>query len=130
MIAMIAAVPGLSFSPRPFSSPLSTLCLANLPTMPPAAAPTATDGEQRRRRQADEHADAAAPAHALAAEVVAGLRDADLAALVVLDEDQALALDLLVLDELHEPVEVLLGRLDGRIRGHDERERVAHGVPP
>ena len=40
-IAMIAAVPGLSFSPSPCSSPLSTLCLANLPTMPPAAAPTA-----------------------------------------------------------------------------------------
>ena len=40
-MAMIAAVPGLSLSPRPLSRPLSTLCLANLPTMPPAAAPTA-----------------------------------------------------------------------------------------
>ena len=68
--------------------------------------------EQRRRGEADQDADAAAPAHALAAEVVAGLRDADLAALVVLDEDHAVALDLLVLDELHELVEVLLGRLD------------------
>jgi hypothetical protein len=83
-------------------------------------------GEQRRRRQADQDADAAAPAHALAAEVVAGLRDADPAVLVVLDEDHALALDLLVLDELDQPVEVLLGRLDGLVAGHDHIEPVSH----
>ena len=87
-------------------------------------------GQQRRRGQADQDAHAAAPAHALAAEVVAGLRDADLAALVVLDEDDALALDLLVLDELHQPIEVLLGRLDALIAGHDDRERVAHWSLP
>ena len=86
-------------------------------------------GEQRRRGQADEDADAAAPAHALAAEVVAGLRDADLAALVVLDEDDALALDLLVLDELHQPVEILLGRLDGRVAGHDDARTRRSRVP-
>ena len=56
-------------------------------------------GEQRRRRQADEHADAAAPAEALAAEVVAGLADVDLAVRVALDEDHALGPDLLLLDE-------------------------------
>jgi hypothetical protein len=83
-------------------------------------------GQQRWSREADEHAHAAAPAHALAAEMVTGLGHADLAALVVLDEDEALALDLLVLDESHEPVEVLLGRLGGRVRGHDDRECVAH----
>lgn len=42
-IATIAAVPGLNFSPRPSSSPLPTLCRANLPTRPPAAAPTAIE---------------------------------------------------------------------------------------
>ena len=83
-------------------------------------------GQQRRSREADQHSYAAAPAHALTSEVVARLRDADLAALVVLDEDEPLALDLLVLDELHQPVEVLLGRLDGLIAGHDERECVTH----
>ena len=42
-MAMMAAVPGLSFSPRPLSMPLSTLWCMNLPTTPPAAAPTATE---------------------------------------------------------------------------------------
>ena len=41
-MARMAAMPGLSFSPRPLSIPLSSLCLANLPTSAPAAAPTAT----------------------------------------------------------------------------------------
>ena len=50
-MAMIAAVPGLSLSPRPFSMPLLTLCWANLPATAPAAAPTAIEasngGEKR-----------------------------------------------------------------------------------
>ena len=84
-------------------------------------------GEQRRSREADEHAHTAAPAHALAAEVVAGLRDADLAALVVLYEDETFALDCLVLDERDERVEVLLGRFKCRVGCQDQIERVAHG---
>ena len=50
-MAMMAAVPGWSLSPRPCSIPLSTLCLANLPARPPTAPPTTTDassgGENR-----------------------------------------------------------------------------------
>jgi hypothetical protein len=83
--------------------------------------------EQGRREQADQEADAAAPAQALAAQVVARLGHGDLATLVFFDEDDAFALDLLALDQLHEPVKVLLGRLDGRVAGHDDVIRVAHG---
>ena len=69
-------------------------------------------GQHRRGDQTDEETDAAAPAHALAAQVVAGLVDDDLALLVFLDQDHAVGLDLLALDELHQRVEVLLRRLD------------------
>ena len=86
-------------------------------------------GEQRRSRQADEHADAAAPAQALAAEVVAGLADVDLAVHVALDEDHALGADLLLLDERYQRVEVLLGRLQRRIGCHDHVVAVTHGLP-
>ena len=86
-------------------------------------------GQERRSREADEHADAAAPAEALAAEVVAGLADVDLAVRVALDEDHALGADLLLLDERYQPVEVLLGRLRCRIRGHDHVVAVTHGLP-
>ncbi len=86
-------------------------------------------GEQRRRRQADEHADAAAPAEALTAEVVAGLADVDLAVRVALDEDHALGADLLRLDQRYQGVEVLLRRLRRRIRGHDHVVGVTHGLP-
>ena len=110
--------------------PLSTLCLANLPTHAAGGGADGDRAEQRRREEADDDADAAAPAQALAAEVVAGLADLDLAVGVVRDEDHALGPDLLVLDELHEPVEVLLGRLDGRVAGHDDVEGVAHRSSP
>ena len=42
------------------------------------------------------------------------------------DEDHALGLDLLVLDELHQLVEVLLGRLERRVAGQDEVVGVSH----
>ena len=83
--------------------------------------------EHRRRRQADEHADAAAPAGALAAQVAAGVGDVDLAGLVARDEDHPVGLDLLLLDEPNELVEVLLGRLERRVAGQDQIECVAHG---
>ena len=130
MMAMMAAVPGLSFSPSPCLEPAVDLVLGELADDAAGGGADGDRGEQRRRGEADQDAHAAAPAHALAAEVVAGLRDADLAALVVLDEDDALALDLLVLDELHQLVEVLLGCLDALIAGHDDRERVAHWSLP
>ncbi len=40
IIAISMAWPDLSFSPRPVSMPLSTLCLASLQSRPPPAAPT------------------------------------------------------------------------------------------
>ena len=120
---------GLELLAEPLLEPAVDLVLGELPDDAAGGRADGGRGEQRRRRETDQDAYAAAPAHALAPEVVAGLRHADLAALVVLDEDHALALDLLVLDELHQPVEVLLGRLSGRICGHDDRERVAHWSP-
>ncbi len=50
-MAITAAAPGASWSPRPSSIPLATLCRANVPTRPPAAAPVTTEpssgGEKR-----------------------------------------------------------------------------------
>ena len=126
MIAMIAAVPGLSFSPRPSSSPLSTLCLANLPTMPPAAAPTAIEassGGAARPTSTPTPPPQPMPLRPRWSPVCE-TRTSPLSSCST--RMTTLALDLLVLDELHEPVEVLLGRLDGLIAGHDDRKRVAH----
>ena len=109
--------------------PLSTLWCSELADQAAGRGADGDRGEQRRRRQADEHADAAAPAEALAAEVVAGLADVDLAVRVVLDEDHALGPDLLLLDERYQRVEVLLGRLHCRIGGHDHVVGVTHGLP-
>ena len=86
-------------------------------------------GQERRSREADEDADAASPAQALAAEVVAGLAHVDLAVLVTRDEDHALGPDLLLPDERHQRVEVLLRRLQLRIRCHDHVVTVTHGLP-
>src|SRR6516162_5799073 len=108
-MAMTTAVPGASLSPRPRSMPLSTLCLANFPTRAPAAAPT--------------------PAQALAAQVIAGLADAHFPVQVVLDQDHALRSDRLVLDQLHERVEVPLGRAGVLIGRHDYVEGAGEWLP-
>ena len=73
-------------------------------------------------------ADAAAPARALAAQVVAGVGDVDLAGLVAADQDHAVGPDLLLLDELAQLVEVLLGRLERRVGGQDQVVGVAHNA--
>ena len=86
-------------------------------------------GEQRRRGQADEDADAATPAQALAAEVVAGLAHVDFPLRVTRDEDHTLRPDFLLPDERDQGVEVLLGRLHCRIRSHDHVITVTHGLP-
>ena len=52
---------------------LDACWLANLPTMAPAAAPTTVAGSSGGAAKPDEDADPAAPARALAAEVVAGV---------------------------------------------------------
>ena len=94
---------------------------------PPAAAPTAVGGEQRRRGQADGDADAAAPAHALAAHAVAGLLDRDGAVQGVRDQDRALDLRLLGLDALDERVEVLRCGFDVRVTAYED---IALVCPP
>ena len=82
--------------------------------------------QQGRRRQADEDAHAAAPAGPLAPQVVAGVGDVDLAVLVTLDQNDALRSDLLLFDEPHELVEVLLRRLECRVGCQNEVVGVAH----
>ena len=77
--------------------------------------------EQRRREQPDREPDPAAPAHPLAAEVVAGLPHRDAAVLRVRDEDHALDLDLLLLDERDQRLEV--ARRRRRCPGSRRRER-------
>ena len=64
-------------------------------------------GQQGRREHSHCQSDAASPAHALAAHVVAGLTHCDAAVLRVRDEDDALDRDLLVLDQRDQPVKVL-----------------------
>jgi hypothetical protein len=108
-MVMMVAMSGLSLSPRPASSPLSSLCLANLPTR--AAGRRANDCRSQQRRGRQPHQHAAAPAHALAGEVVGRLADSDLAILVFLNRDHAFALDLLVLDEFYQRIKVLVDRL-------------------
>ena len=77
-------------------------------------------GEQRRRREADEEADPAAVAETLAAEVVAGLLDDDVAGGVLADEDGGLDPDRLRLDGGDEGVEVRVRRLHARVAGDED----------
>jgi hypothetical protein len=106
--------------------PLATRFLANLPTRPPAAPPIAVAAS--RREQADDDADADADLHSLAAQVVARLRHVNLALRVLVDQDDAVARHRLVLYELHERVEVLLGEIRNQIDGDQDVQRlVTHG---
>ena len=83
--------------------------------------------QQRRREQPDDQPDAAADLQALASEVVAGFLDRDGAVGVNGDEHHALHVELLVLDELHERVELLLGQVGDQVRRDDDVELgVAH----
>ena len=76
--------------------------------------------EHRRREQAHREPDATAPARPLAAEVVAGLLHRDAAVFLVRDEDDALDLDLLLLDERDERLEVLRRLVDVRVTGNED----------
>src|SRR5262249_56817462 len=64
-------------------------------------------GQQRRSEQPDHYPDPRAPPQTLPPGVIPGVRDGDLAALVMGDQDDALDLDLPALDEPDQPVEVL-----------------------
>ena len=84
-------------------------------------------GQHRRREQADDQADAAAPPQALAAQMVTRLSDADLAAEVALGQDHAFRPDRPVLHQPYQRIEVALGRLGGLVSRHDHVEGVTHG---
>ena len=81
--------------------------------------------QQRRRREAHEEAHRAAVAQALAAQVVAGLLDDDLAVQVMGDEDGALDLDGLRLDLGDERLEVLRRGVDIGVSGDQDVGRSA-----
>ena len=76
--------------------------------------------QQRRREEAHGNADPAAPAHALAAQVVARLLYRDAAVLGVSDEDHSLDLDLLCLDEPDERLEIGCCRVDVLVAGYED----------
>ncbi len=90
---------------------------------------TDDDGaEHRGVEQADQYADTASPAQALAAQIVGGVGHLDLPIGGVFHQDDAVGLHGLVGDGRGQLVEVLLGHVDGRIRGHQQFERVTHRV--
>jgi hypothetical protein len=127
--AMIPAEPGGSASPILSWRPLVELVVGELAH--DAAGGGADDhrGKQGRREQADHEADAAAPPETLATGVVAGVQEGDAAVLLVRDEDDALDLDLLRLDELAHAVEVLVCGVDVLVGSYQYvHGAVAHGV--
>ena len=86
-------------------------------------------GEERRRREAHEEPDTAAPGGTLAAQLVAGLGDGDLAVRVLRDEDGAVDLDRARLDGRDERVEVRGCEVDAGIsRDEDIGELLRHGT--
>ena len=118
-IAMIAAVPGFSLSPMPVSRPLRPCAWRTCRSCRRPAAPTTTAPSIGGANRPTSDADPAAPASALATQMVAGVGDLDLAGRVVLDQDHALGPDLLVLDELtarRSPS----GPLNRRVAGQDQ----------
>ena len=128
--AMMPAVPGGSFSASLVHAGLD-LAIGELPDQTARGGADHDRAEQRRREEPDDQARAGAPAEPLAAQVVAVLDDGDVAVGVVSDEDRALDLDLLVLDDLHEPVEVPRRRVDVLIGGdEDVGHRVSHVIAP
>ena len=110
--AMMPAEPGGNASPILSRMPDSSLLLGELADNRARRCAHGDRREQRRREQADEHADATAPAGSLAADVIARVGHRDVAVRVVGDEDDPLDPDLLGADELGEDVEVAPGDVD------------------
>ena len=81
-----------------------------IPDQPTGSRADRDRSQHRRREQAHEHADPAAPAGALAAQVVAGVGHHDLPVGVLADEDHPLARHLLGTDPLDQSVELGLRR--------------------
>ncbi len=104
------------------------LLLGELPDDPTDGSADDDRAEHHRVEQADEHADTATPLEPLAAEVVGGVGDLDLTVGGVFHQDDAVGLDGLVGDGSGQLVEVLLRRLDRRVRGHQQFERITHRV--
>ena len=76
--------------------------------------------EQRWREEADREPDTAAPAHPLAAAIVARLPHADAAVVRVRDQDDALDRDPLLLDERDKRLEVLRRLVDVLVTGDED----------
>ena len=126
--AMIAAVPGGSASPILSWSPVSTLWWANLPTTAPPAAPTTVAASSGGAARPTRKPTAAAPARALAAEMVAGLLHDDAAVGVVGDQDRAPMRTVLV-HRRDEGIEVPGRAVDVPVaRDEDVRELPGHSM--
>ena len=83
--------------------------------------------EQRRGEQPDREPDPTAPAHPLAAEIVARLPHGDAAVLRVRDQDHALDLDTLLFDERDERLEVPTRLVDVLVNGDENvGRRISH----
>ena len=117
--AMMPAVPGGSFSPS-FSHPGPDLVVGELADQPARDAADHHRRQQRRCEQPHHQAGARAPSQTLAAQVVAMLDDRDFATGIVGDQDRPFDLDLLVLDHLHQHVEVSGGLVEVLIHSDED----------
>ncbi len=109
-MAMTAAVPGFMASPSLSWRPLFTLRSANLPTMPPAAAPTTVAARSGGAARPTRNPTAPPQPRPLRPRLSPGPLHADVAVPVVGDEDDRLDRDLPGLDPGDERLEVLASR--------------------
>ncbi len=101
--------------------------VGELPDGGAAGGPDGHRCEQLRLEQPDDEPDAAAPAETVTTHVVARADDADVAVLVVLDEDHPLDLHLARRDERGDGVEVALGGIEVLVGAYEDVMRlVAH----
>ena len=88
-------------------------------------------GQQLWGEQTDDHPDAGTPPQSLAAQVIPGRHDRNVAVLVVGDQNHALHLHLLGLDKTHHRVEVPAGRSQIAISSHQQiGQFLTHDMPP
>jgi hypothetical protein len=78
--------------------------------------------EQRWRQESHDQPDATADLHALAAQVVAGLVDTDVAIGILRHQGHAFDLQLFLCDKLHELVELFSGQIRDQLRRNNDIE--------
>jgi hypothetical protein len=83
-------------------------------------------GEQRRRREADQHTHAATPPGALPPELVAGVRDDHPPVVVALHEHRAVGSHVLGGDQPDQAIEVTRCRVDRLVRRQDQVHSLTH----